>query len=193
MICTVITIRASLLSSSASLESPSPSESSSSTIQGANVMNIGNGIAPARRRQSPITLHRLFDKTFGPLVRLAPVRARNQRRLWWGGFGKLILMSAITFLLAASSAEAQKNTRPIGRLLPPNISIEDVGAGNFLIFNQISGDYTFTRCSDRFTLSGVGVVRVDGCLISLESEPSDTGWLPRSTSAPRKGRLSLNS
>lgn len=134
-------------------------------------MNIDPAIATAR--QSPNTLHRLFDKTFGPLATLAPATARNQRRLWWGGFGKLILMSAITFLLAASSAEAQKNTRPIGRLLPPNISIEDVGTGNFLIFNQISGDYTFTRCSDRFTLSGVGVVRVDGCLISLESEPSD--------------------
>lgn len=36
-----------------------------------------------------------------------------------------------------------------------------------------SGKYKFTRCSDGFTITGMGVVRVDGCSTSLEDSQAD--------------------
>jgi len=53
------------------------------------------------------------------------------------------------------------------------LSIEDDATGSFLVFDKGTGGYTFTRCSDGFTISGVGVVKVDGCAITLEATQSD--------------------
>jgi hypothetical protein len=50
-----------------------------------------------------------------------------------------------------------------------SLSIEDDVTGSFLVFDKGTGAYTFTRCSDGLTISGVGVVKVDGCMISLEN------------------------
>jgi hypothetical protein len=89
------------------------------------------------------------------------------------GMRNLILVSAITVLVAAGSAKAQN---PIGYLGPPfreNPSIEDDTTGSSLVFDRRSGAYTFTRCSDGLKIAGVGVVKVDGCLVSLEGTQPD--------------------
>jgi hypothetical protein len=36
------------------------------------------------------------------------------------------------------------------------------------MFELASGDYKFSRCSDRFILKGVGFVKIDGCSIQFE-------------------------
>jgi hypothetical protein len=58
--------------------------------------------------------------------------------------------------------------------LPPvitydqDINIEDEVTGSFLIIDPQSGEYKFHRCSDGFSLSGFGVVKIDGCAITFE-------------------------
>jgi hypothetical protein len=80
-------------------------------------------------------------------------------------------MSAIVVLWAGGSAEAQKKKPDlIGPPIRQNISVEDVVTGNFLVINAGTGEYTFTRCSDGLTISGVGKVKSDGCSTSLEDE-----------------------
>jgi hypothetical protein len=82
----------------------------------------------------------------------------------------LTLVSTMVLLAAAGSVQAQKG--PPGPIGPPTheqeISVEDDKTGSFLVFHTASGEYKFTRCIDGFTLSGVGVVKVDGCSIHLE-------------------------
>lgn len=83
---------------------------------------------------------------------------------------KLTLICAMFVLVAGVSVKAQKQIRPIGPPIPFNrtISVEDDTTGNFLVFELATGNYKFTRCSDRFTLKGVGTVRIEGCSIILE-------------------------
>lgn len=83
---------------------------------------------------------------------------------------KLALMCSMLVLVAGGSVRAQKPIREIGPPIPFNrtISIEDDTTGNFLVFELASGNYKFTRCSDRFTLEGVGSVKIDGCSIQFE-------------------------
>lgn len=82
---------------------------------------------------------------------------------------KLILTCAIVILAAGGSALAQKPIVIIGPPAPfdQTISIQDDTNASFLVFETGSGKYTFTRCSDGFTLSGVGLVKVDGCAVNL--------------------------
>jgi len=90
---------------------------------------------------------------------------------------KLSFVCAIVILLAGMSAQAQKNStlKPID---PPifqldNIIIEDDASGNFLIIAPTTGEYKFQRCRDGFSMSGVGVVRLDGCLATFEDSQPD--------------------
>ena len=91
------------------------------------------------------------------------------------GMRKLILVSAIALLVAGGSAQAQKPIVEIGPPIPfdQSLSIEDDATGSFLVFDTGSGKYRFTRCSDGFTISGVGSVKVDGCSIHLEGLQAD--------------------
>ena len=99
-------------------------------------------------------------------------RARKQLQTPQNRFRNLFLVLATVVLVAGVSAQAQKGkgTDFIG---PPvqfdqTISVQDDLTGNFLVFNTGSGKYFFTRCSDGFTLGGVGFVKVDGCMIQLQ-------------------------
>lgn len=88
---------------------------------------------------------------------------------------KLILMGAMIVLAAAGSVQAQKEIKPIGPPIPfdQTISIEDDANGSFLVFSTGTGKYQYTRCSDGFTMSGAGVVKVSGCSIFLEDLQAD--------------------
>ena len=83
---------------------------------------------------------------------------------------KLTVVCAIIVLVAGVSVQAQKQIRPIGAPTPFNrtIGIEDDVTGNFLVFELATGSYKFTRCSDRFSLKGIGFVKIEGCSIHLE-------------------------
>ncbi len=105
-----------------------------------------------------------------PLATPTPFSANNQRNLLRNGMRKLFLIYAIIVLVAGGSAQAQQ--KPVDYIGPPvpfdqTISIEDDATGNFLVFSTGNGKYMFTRCSDGFTIGGVGVVKVDGCSISI--------------------------
>ena len=50
---------------------------------------------------------------------------------------------------------------------PSIICIQDESNGNFILFNTTTGDYTFTRCSTGFMLSGIGTVTTTGCSVRL--------------------------
>ena len=89
---------------------------------------------------------------------------------------KTIFVFAMIVLTAGASVQAQKKpTQPIGSPLPfsQTISVEDDATGNYLVFFTGTGKYKFTRCSDGFTITGVGFVKVDGCTINLEDVQSD--------------------
>lgn len=88
---------------------------------------------------------------------------------------RLILVSAITVLVAGGSAHAQKPVDYIGPPAPfsQTINIEDDANGSFLVFETGSGIYTFTRCADGLKIQGVGAVKVDGCSIYLEDRQAD--------------------
>lgn len=132
-------------------------------------MNTGTGIPPARNKQLQATPYRRFTETSG-LPRQTPAGAHTRLNLWGRGMRMLILVSAITVLVAAGSVQAQKG--PPGPIGPPTfdqqIIVEDDKTGSFLVFDTAGGNYTFTRCIDGFTLSGVGFVKVDGCSIHLQ-------------------------
>src|SRR5262249_30509049 len=50
--------------------------------------------------------------------------------------------------------------------------LKDGSSGNLFQFNSATGNYKFTRCSDGFTLTGAGMVRlVNGILTLTDSKP----------------------
>ena len=102
--------------------------------------------------------------------RTNPTRKQSQNTL--SRFRKLFLVSATVVLITGGFAQAQKG-KEIDLIGPPiqfdqTISVQDDLTGNFLVFSTGTGKYFFTRCSDGFTLGGVGFVKVDGCMIQLE-------------------------
>src|SRR6185503_6867519 len=102
--------------------------------------------------------------------RTNPTRKQSQNIL--SRFRKLFLVSATVVLITGGFAQAQKG-KEIDLIGPPiqfdqTISVQDDLTGNFLVFSTGTGKYFFTRCSDGFTLGGVGFVKVDGCMIQLE-------------------------
>ena len=54
-----------------------------------------------------------------------------------------------------------------------NGCIQDDRSGDTLRFNTQTGAYVYTRCSDKFTLSGTGTVRVSGGMITLTDSRPD--------------------
>ena len=81
------------------------------------------------------------------------------------------LVCLMAVLLLSVSASAQKGINP--KPIPPirfdhDINIEDDATGNYLIIDPMTGEYKFHRCQDGLTLTGFGVVKVNGCAISFE-------------------------
>jgi hypothetical protein len=69
--------------------------------------------------------------------------------------------------------------------------IQDDSNGAMLRFNSTSGQYLFSRCSDGFTLSGIGTVTKTGCLYKLTHNPSDRRVLASLDTCQKKGTASL--
>lgn len=58
-------------------------------------------------------------------------------------------------------------------LLVYDTCLKDNSSGNLFQWNSISGQYKFTRCSDGFTLTGTGVVKVVNDIQTLTDSESD--------------------
>jgi hypothetical protein len=69
--------------------------------------------------------------------------------------------------------------------------IQDDSNGAMLRFNSITGEYLFSRCSDGFTLTGIGTVTKTGCLYKLTHNPSDRRVLASLDTCQKKGSASL--
>ncbi|HYL99093.1 MAG TPA: hypothetical protein VEZ90_09080, partial [Blastocatellia bacterium] len=54
-----------------------------------------------------------------------------------------------------------------------NGCIQDDHSGDTLRFNSQTGQYVYTRCKDKFTLTGTGVVRNSGGFITLTDSKPD--------------------
>jgi hypothetical protein len=84
----------------------------------------------------------------------------------------VVLMSLIVVLMVSVSVSAQKGNTPTPKppiiLFDHDINIEDDATANVLIIDPMSGEYRFHRCSDDFTLTGFGVVKIRGCGITFE-------------------------
>jgi hypothetical protein len=83
---------------------------------------------------------------------------------------KIGLVFLTLVVLMCGVVNAQKGIQPVG---PPvssthDITIEDDATASYLIFDPVTGVYKFYQCSDGFSLSGTGVVKVNGCSLQLE-------------------------
>jgi hypothetical protein len=54
-----------------------------------------------------------------------------------------------------------------------NACIQDDHTGDTFRFNSMTGQYVYTRCKDRFTLTGIGTVRNVNGLNTLSDSLSD--------------------
>jgi spore coat protein CotF len=54
-----------------------------------------------------------------------------------------------------------------------NVCIQDDVTGDNLRFNSVTGAYTYTRCRDKFTLSGTGTARLANGMLSLTDSRPD--------------------
>lgn len=70
--------------------------------------------------------------------------------------------------------------------------LQDDGSDDFISFNLITGDYTFTKCgASGFVLSGSGEVITKSCLIALRDTESDRRLLAQIDTCTNRGKASL--
>ncbi|MEW6213101.1 MAG: hypothetical protein AB1631_32685 [Acidobacteriota bacterium] len=69
--------------------------------------------------------------------------------------------------------------------------IQDDSSNNMLRFNSTTGQYLFSRCSDGFTLTGIGSVTKTGCVYKLTHNPLDRRVLASLDTCQKKGSASL--
>ena len=83
---------------------------------------------------------------------------------------KIGLVFLTLVVLMCGVVNAQKSIQPVGppTALSHEITIEDDASASYLIFDPATGVYKFYQCSDGFSLSGTGVIKVNGCSIQLE-------------------------
>lgn len=96
--------------------------------------------------------------------------------------GVLLLGIVIAALNSANSRAATSRARAANRVASPvsatlaaqqgTICLQDESNGNFMTFDG-TGAYSFTSCSTGFTLSGTGVLRTKGLVITLEDVKPD--------------------
>ncbi len=87
----------------------------------------------------------------------------------------ILFFAMITLLMVASVSAQEKFTTASSDLTTQSdlITVQDDSTGNYLIFSISSGEYKFIRCKDQFALSGIGKVKVSGCLVTLEAVKTD--------------------
>lgn len=93
--------------------------------------------------------------------------------------------------LATDAAGNQANCSFIVTIY--DVSLQDDASGDTLLFNSITGDYTFYRCgSSGFTLSGRGTITRQGCLVKLGGDPKVSATLDSCPIAPaNKGSATI--
>lgn len=69
--------------------------------------------------------------------------------------------------------------------------IQDDSSRNMLRFNSTTGEYLFSRCSDGFTLAGIGTVTRHGNTYTLTHNPSDRRVQAMLDTSTRRGNASL--
>jgi hypothetical protein len=71
-----------------------------------------------------------------------------------------------------------------------NICLQDDSNGNRFQFNSTTGDYMFTRCSNGFSLTGIGLVTIKGSSITLQDNKADRKILARVDNSIKRGTAS---
>jgi spore coat protein CotF len=72
-----------------------------------------------------------------------------------------------------------------------NVCIQDDVTGDNLRFNSVTGSYIYTRCRDKFTLSGTGTARLAGGMLSLTDSRSDRKITAGLNTAQLTGRANI--
>jgi spore coat protein CotF len=72
-----------------------------------------------------------------------------------------------------------------------NVCIQDDVTGDNLRFNSVTGAYTYTRCRDKFTLSGTGTARLANGMLSLTDSRPDRKITAGLNTAQLTGRANI--
>ncbi|HEY7915271.1 MAG TPA: hypothetical protein VIG62_25410 [Blastocatellia bacterium] len=80
---------------------------------------------------------------------------------------KLISIVLMLISLFAISASGRQKTFQL-------VNLQDDKSGDHLILAIPTGEYKFESCRENFSTSGVGIVKIDGCKVTL-IDISDTG------------------
>jgi len=100
--------------------------------------------------------------------------------------GPVVLLAAIVF---AGVGGPGKNALAGSPVVSFDICLQDESNGNVLQFNSVTGDYVF--CGGGLTLSGTGVIRSRGCLVTLEVTSPDRKLLARTDTCLKTGIATL--
>lgn len=102
----------------------------------------------------------------------------------------LLLLLVFTFGASALGQEngLPKSTASISRSW---ITVEDDATGNYLAFNPRTGNYKFFRCHDEMTMSGIGIVKIDGCAIYFEDVQDHLRVLASVNSCTQEGKAAV--
>jgi hypothetical protein len=60
-----------------------------------------------------------------------------------------------------------------------DVALQDDEFGDTLLFNSVTGDYKYTRCSDGVMRAGRGAISRTGCLLVLRDDPRVTATVDR--------------
>jgi hypothetical protein len=107
--------------------------------------------------------------------------------------GVLLLGIVIAALNSADSKAARAANRaasPVSATLAAQqgtICLQDESNGNFMTIES-TGAYSFTSCSTGFTLSGTGVLKIKGLIITLEDVKPDRRVTATVDNALRQGK-----
>lgn len=80
---------------------------------------------------------------------------------------RMLLMFAAVILLAGASIETRSLAYGQRIDFKYDIILQDEATGNYLCFSSLFGNYKFVRCNDGVYVTGRGVVKRDGCNVSL--------------------------
>ena len=96
----------------------------------------------------------------------------------------LVVVSIISvYLISISLSEAG--------VITYNTCLQDNSSGYSLQINSTTGDYKFKRCSDGFTLTGLGSVTSHGSTFTLQHNPSDRRVTANWSTSTNTGTASL--
>lgn len=110
---------------------------------------------------------------------------------------RLPFVFATSLLLCAIVFSAHLTSKKEGEIksAPPmaqaTVCMQDVSNGNTFQLDPNNGAYTFTRCTDSITVSGVGTVTLRGSVITLQHNTSDRRVLATVDTIAKTGTASV--